>query len=87
MDPTIPTTAVPKTIKVQKTKYYSHWYWRVIFPVMLLVLLLGLLYFVANYPYMTDLARSTAANARGAANSFLNAAMKPLTAATASASK
>lgn len=78
MDPSIPTTAVPKTIKVQKTKYYSHWYWRVMFPIMLLVLLLGLLYFVANYPYMTDLARSTAANVRAAPTAILNAAMKPL---------
>lgn len=81
MDSTIPTTAVPKTIKVQKTKYYSHLYWRVIFPVMLLILLVAVLYFVANYPSMTDLARSTATNMRSAPTAFLNAAMKPINAA------
>ncbi len=59
---------MPETIKVEKRKYASHIYWRVVFPILLVVALIALVAFVRLYPAMDDLRRgavNAAANMRG----------------------
>ncbi len=71
---------MPETIKVEKRKYYSHIYWRVVFPALVVISLIAVLAFVRYYPAAGDAARNAAAAMRpnmvAAKNALTNALLR-----------
>jgi hypothetical protein len=69
----IQSAIMPETIKVERRKYHSHIYWRVVFPLLLLTLLIGLMVFIAKYPAGIDAARNLVNRGRSGMTQQLNA--------------
>jgi len=67
---------MPETIKVEKRKYASHMYWRIVFPILLVIALIGLVTFVRLYPAMDDLRRGAVAASSAATSVLKNVRFK-----------